>query len=132
MDSLQSTKCEVCQEQLTYLRVDAHQTCKRYASDKRELKLFSTQNNINPGTIPPELTVSYKFYLCTPFISFISYNRVDRRQIANKYSFQVCRSRRNQVGYILIVLHHTAATRSYTKQFLLFRTHTVYYFTLSG
>ena len=70
MDSLQSTKCEVCQESFPNLQVDVLQMCKRCASDKREPKLFS---NMNPGKIPPELTVSYIFYLCTPFISFISY-----------------------------------------------------------
>ena len=69
MDSLQLIKCELCQERFPNLQVDAHQVYKRCASDKHEPKLFSTQN-MNPGS---ELTVSYTFYLCTPFISFISY-----------------------------------------------------------
>ena len=70
MDSLQPTKCEVCQERFPNLRVDDQQICKRCSSDKHEPKLFSTQNNMNPGTLPPELTVSFTFYICTSFISY--------------------------------------------------------------
>ena len=70
MDSLQPTKCEVCQERFPNLRVDDQQICKRCSSDKHEPKLFSTQNNMNPGTLPPELTVSFTFYICTSYISY--------------------------------------------------------------
>ena len=61
MDSLQPTKCEVCQKRFPNLRVDSQQTCKRCASEKHEPKLFSTLNNMNPGRLPPELTVSFTF-----------------------------------------------------------------------
>ena len=58
VDSLQSAKCEVCLEQFPNLRVDSHQCCRRCATDKHVPKLFSCQNNMNPGAVPPELTVS--------------------------------------------------------------------------
>ena len=58
VDSLQSAKCEVCLEQFPNLRVDNHQCCRRCATDKHVPKLFSCQNNMNPGAVPPELTVS--------------------------------------------------------------------------
>ena len=58
MDSLQSAKCEVCLEQFPNLRLDTQQCCRRCAADKHVPKLFSSQNNMNPGVVPPELTVS--------------------------------------------------------------------------
>jgi len=61
MDSLHCMKCEVCQERFPNLQVNGQQRCKQYASDKHEPQLFSTQNNMNPGVLPPELTVSYMF-----------------------------------------------------------------------
>ena len=51
-------ECEVCLEQFPNLRVDTHQSCKRCASDKYVPKLFSSENNMNPGAVPPVLTVS--------------------------------------------------------------------------
>ena len=60
MDSLQSAKCDVCLEQFPNLRLDTQQSCRRCATDKHVPKLFSSQNNMNPGVVPPELTVSYQ------------------------------------------------------------------------
>jgi len=56
--SLDSSCCSVCHERFPSISVDAMNICKRCSNDKHTPKLYSADNNMDPGPVPPELTVS--------------------------------------------------------------------------
>ena len=56
--SLTSVKCSICLEKFPTVKVDTAGTCTRCHADKHSPKLYSVQNNMDPGPVPPELTVS--------------------------------------------------------------------------
>ena len=47
--------CSVCKERRIDLKVNSKGVCKRCASDKQDIKMFSNENNMNPGKVPNEL-----------------------------------------------------------------------------
>ena len=55
---LQASRCTVCVERFPSICVDTTSICKRCCNDKRVPKLYSADNNMDPGPVPLELTVS--------------------------------------------------------------------------
>ena len=47
--------CSVCNERRIDLKLDAKGVCRRCTSDKQGIKMFSSENNMNPGPVPDEL-----------------------------------------------------------------------------
>ena len=60
--SLTFHKCTVCLENFPSLTINSAGVCLRCHSDKHEPKLYSPQNNMDPGPVPLELTVSVTTY----------------------------------------------------------------------
>ena len=58
LSSLQARRCTVCIERFPSIYVDTTSICKRCCNDKHVPKLYSADNNMDPGPVPPELTVS--------------------------------------------------------------------------
>ena len=48
--------CETCKERRIDMKMGTHEVCKRCQSDKQPVKMFSAENNMNPGIQPPELS----------------------------------------------------------------------------
>ena len=57
--TLTSVKCTVCLENFPTLKVNTAGICTRCDGDKHSPKLYSPQNNMDPGPVPPQLRVSY-------------------------------------------------------------------------
>ena len=57
--SLAPVKCTVCLENFPTLKVNAAGICTCCHDDRHSPKLYSAQNNMNPGPVPPKLKVSY-------------------------------------------------------------------------
>lgn len=51
-------KCSICLEQFPNLKIDSSGSCKRCSSDKYIPKVYSALNNMHPGSVPSELSVS--------------------------------------------------------------------------
>ena len=78
--SLESSSCSVCIERFPSKSVDVMNVCRRCTNDKHIPKLYSADNNMDPGPVPPELTVSvanaiaYRIYLFRQLNTAISFN----------------------------------------------------------
>ena len=55
---LSMVKCSICSEQFPNIQVNSAGSCKRCATDKHIPKLYSALNNMDPGAVPVELSVS--------------------------------------------------------------------------
>ena len=55
---LQLQKCSICLERFPNISINNNHNCKRCDNDNSIPKLFSAGNNMDPGSIPLELTVS--------------------------------------------------------------------------
>ena len=60
--SLEAVNCPVCQECFPTIKLSEAGHCIRCHSDSRISRLFSNENNMDPGPIPPELSVSVDVY----------------------------------------------------------------------
>ena len=59
MNAIESPVCTVCYEKFPGTRMTSLSTlCQRCHRDKRNPKLYSSGNNMHPGTVPEELEVS--------------------------------------------------------------------------
>ena len=47
--------CKICNERID-MKMSSNDMCKRCATDQSQIKHFSTENNMNPGIIPKELS----------------------------------------------------------------------------
>ena len=56
---LQSVVCNVCSEKFHTNNSTPSEICRRCNVDTQAPKLFSLQNNMDPGPVPFELSVSY-------------------------------------------------------------------------
>ena len=56
--SLDPVRCSTCYEKFPTVSVNDARTCTRCHNDNHIPKLFSAANNLDPGSVPPELTVS--------------------------------------------------------------------------
>jgi len=56
--SLQCSCCSICIERFSSISVDAMNICSRCNNDKHVPKIYSADNNMDPGPVPMELTVS--------------------------------------------------------------------------
>jgi len=56
--SLQQRKCVMCNERFPSICLNDTNCCTRCHNDTHVPKLFSASNNMDPGSVPPELTVS--------------------------------------------------------------------------
>ena len=54
--SLNFKFCTICKERRIETKISSSSICKRCNSDKNSLKLFSFQNNMDPQSVPPELS----------------------------------------------------------------------------
>ena len=54
--SLNFKFCTICKERRIETKMSFSSICKRCNSDKKSLKLFSFQNNMDPQSVPPELS----------------------------------------------------------------------------
>ena len=65
LTSITSSKCETCFECFPNLSVSSQPNgvmeCRRCAHDRHIPKLFSKNNNMNPGTVPTQLQVKYLY-----------------------------------------------------------------------
>ena len=60
MSSIESPTCSVCLEKFPGMKMASQSAeCQRCFRDKKVPKLYSTRNNMSPGTVPPELQVSH-------------------------------------------------------------------------
>ena len=48
--------CKICNERRIDMKMSIDDICKRCATDKSQIKQFSTENNMNPGILPKELS----------------------------------------------------------------------------
>ena len=55
--AIKSPTCTTCMEKFPGLRVNSHSFCLRCSRDKKSPKMFSAENNMHPGEVPPELQV---------------------------------------------------------------------------
>ena len=51
--------CSVCLECFPNIKIDDGGVCTRCRADSRTLKIYSAGNNMDPGPVPPELSVSF-------------------------------------------------------------------------
>ena len=59
MMSIESPTCLVCMEKFPGMKVNPHTNeCLRCSRDKHVPKLYSAENNMHPGTVPPQLQVN--------------------------------------------------------------------------
>ena len=56
--TLEAVKCSTCLEQFPSIAVNDNGICRRCHNDTKIPKLFSSDNNMDPGAVPPQLTVS--------------------------------------------------------------------------
>ena len=56
--TLEMKKCSICSEQFPNLKTDSIGSCKRCSMDKHIPKVYSALNNMHPGPVPSELSVS--------------------------------------------------------------------------
>ena len=56
--SLQQLKCLLCNERFPSICLNEANCCTRCHNDTHVPKLFSAANNMDPGSVPPQLTVS--------------------------------------------------------------------------
>ena len=62
--NLEFSCCVVCMERFpSGISGNAMNVCKRCATDKHLPKLYSGDNNMDPGPVPPELAVSVPFFI---------------------------------------------------------------------
>ena len=66
-----TVKCTVCLENLPTLKVNAASICTCCHDDSHSPKLYSTQNNMYPGPVPPELKVSHRYAACMEDLSVL-------------------------------------------------------------
>ena len=59
LTALQNTLCDVCLEQFPSIKTNEAGVCYRCQHDTEVPKLYSAANNMNPGSVPPELCVCY-------------------------------------------------------------------------
>ena len=65
--SYSTNQCEVCNEVRIIPQKDDKEVCSRCKKDKSEIKMFSEENNMNPGKQPEELcnlTTAEMFLIC--------------------------------------------------------------------
>ena len=48
--------CKICNERRIAMKMSIYDIRKRCATDKSQIKQFSTENNMNPGILPKELS----------------------------------------------------------------------------
>ena len=48
--------CKICNVRRIDMKMSSNDLCKRCATDKSQIKQFSTENNMNPGILPKELS----------------------------------------------------------------------------
>ena len=58
LTTLEMKKCSICSEQFPNLKIDSTGSCKRCSMDKHIPKVYSALNNMHPGPVPSELSVS--------------------------------------------------------------------------
>lgn len=56
--TLENVQCDVCLIRFPSLTADVSGVCNPCCGDPGKIKLYSVANNMDPGTIPPELSVS--------------------------------------------------------------------------
>ena len=56
--SLEAVRCIICQENFPNLKTNEIGHCTRCHRDTKIPKLYSSENNMHPGPVPPELSVS--------------------------------------------------------------------------
>ena len=56
--SLETVMCLICLEKFPGMKLTLQSECQRCHRDKNTLKLYSSANNMSPGSIPSELEVS--------------------------------------------------------------------------
>ena len=56
--TLEMKKCSICLEQFPNLKIDSTGSCNRCSTDKHIPKVYSPLNNMHPGPVPSELSVS--------------------------------------------------------------------------
>ena len=57
--TLANVQCDVCLERFPSVKADVSGVCNRCCGDPGEIKLYSAANNMDPGVVPPELSVSH-------------------------------------------------------------------------
>jgi len=60
--SLETVMCLICLEKFPGMKLTLQSECQRCHRDKNTPKLYSSANNMSPGSIPPDLQVSYSYY----------------------------------------------------------------------
>lgn len=63
LSDLQNTLCNICKERFPTIRTNELGVCHRCLADSQVPKLFSVENNMDPGSVPAELCVSCIFVL---------------------------------------------------------------------
>jgi len=61
--SLDPIWCSTCYEKFSSISVNGASTCAHCHNDKHIPKLFSANNNMDPGSVPPELIVSNTLHI---------------------------------------------------------------------
>ena len=68
MSTIDTATCSTCMEKFPGMKVNGQSECLRCARDKNVPKLYSLDNNVHSGHIPPQLQVSIKWnlgpYIC--------------------------------------------------------------------
>lgn len=59
MSALQNVLCQICLERFLSSSTTVPTICNRCRADSELPKLYSVDNNMDPGPLPPELCVSY-------------------------------------------------------------------------
>ena len=59
MAAIQNVLCNICWECFPSISSDIPGLCNRCRADSDVPKLYSAANNMDPGQVPPELSVSY-------------------------------------------------------------------------
>ena len=58
LTTLENTLCNVCLEQFPSIKANETGVCNRCQGDSEVPRLYSAENNMDPGPVPPELCVS--------------------------------------------------------------------------
>ena len=93
--SLDTVRCSICLEKFPSISLNDTSTCRRCHNDSHVPKLFSAANNMDPGSVPPELIVSNVPHTHT-LITIYS---------TNKHSMYCCRIAFIHAGYIHFSIH---------------------------
>ena len=76
LTGLQLQKCSICLEQFPCMSISDSGSCKHCDNYNNVPKLFSAGNNMDPGSVPLELTVSIWYLMCLYVCNYMYYRTI--------------------------------------------------------